>query len=132
MRWRSTVAQTCTVHRGEASRGRGPGGGLLLGVGCRLQAQGRAGESAISHAPLGVAHPRGYAISRRDRLANTEILGDQRGLGSANIGLQAVGECEVRCCDRGLAGEVCDRGRDGVVPGNFLSLIMDGIFRLGR
>jgi len=69
--------------------------GLLLGVGCGLQAQGRAGESARGHSSLGVAHPRGYAISRRDRLAHTEILGAQRGLGGANIGLQAIGERDL-------------------------------------
>lgn len=99
------------IHDAVALDGRGPAlhgapwgqAGLLLGgagpwasaAGCGLQAQGRAGESARGHSSLGVAHPRGHAISRRDRLANTEILGAQRGLGGANIGLQAIGERDL-------------------------------------
>lgn len=78
---------------GQAGPGWGGAGPWASAAGCKPR--GGRENHPRGHSSLGVVHPRGHAISRRDRLANTEILGAQRGLGGANIGLQAIGERDL-------------------------------------
>lgn len=101
---RLKIHDAVALDRGPALHG-APWGqaGLLLGApgpwasaaGCKPRGGRENQPEPTGHSSLGVAHPRGDAISRRDRLANTEILGAQRGLGGANIGLQAIGERDL-------------------------------------
>jgi len=95
----------------------GQGGGVV----CVKDVKGKAREAdgarqvaAASHDAIQTPKATGplcgtrrQAISRYDRLGNTEILKTENGIGRVNILLQAVGECSVHL--RLRQGPGCER-----------------------